>query len=389
MSDAKILALNGGSSSLKFGLFEKSPSDVASICSGEISGIGLPQGQLVLHGAKGEVLREAHGTFGDLEHALGEVTRSLEASSCPPPSAIAHRVVHGGPRLLEHQEITPEVLRELEAAAVFAPLHVPQALRMIRESQKHFPAARQFACFDTAFHRTMPDAASRFALPKRFWQAGVKRYGFHGLSCESILHALGSDMPSRLIVAHLGSGASITAIAHGCSVDTTMGLTPTGGIVMSTRSGDLDPGVLLYLMRTTGAGPAELERVLDRESGLLGISGRSGDMRALHQAADDADARLAIEIFCRCAAKAIGGFVVVLGGLDLLVFTGGIGEHDAEVRGRICDMLGFMGVAIDANRNAKNSRTISTETSSVRVSVIESQEDAQMARLSFRLIDSA
>ncbi|HET9401454.1 MAG TPA: acetate/propionate family kinase [Candidatus Acidoferrales bacterium] len=386
MSDAKVLALNGGSSSLKFGLFEEGRDDVEAICSGEISGIGTPQGQLIVHGTKGEPLRESRGQFADLEGALAAATQSLEGGSLPAPTAVAHRVVHGGPRLLEHHEITPNVLRDLETAAVFAPLHVPQTLCMIRESQKHFPSARQFACFDTAFHRTMPVAASRFALPKKFWDEGIKRYGFHGLSCESILHGLGGDVPPRLIVAHLGSGASITAIENGCSMDTTMGLTPTGGIVMSTRSGDLDPGVLLHLMRTAGSRVEELERLLDHESGLLGISGRSGDMRVLHQAAGDADARLAIEIFCRSSAKAIGGFAAMLGGVDLLVFTGGIGEHDPEVRGRICEMLGFMDVAIDTKRNATNSRTISTDARSVRVSVIESQEEAQMARHAFRLI---
>lgn len=386
MSHARVLALNGGSSSLKFGLFQMGVADVAAVCSGEVAGIGAADGRSIVRGARGETLRETRGKFSDLEGALAEVTRSLESGSLPPPAAVAYRIVHGGHRLLQHQEITPDVLRDLEAAAVFAPLHLPQALRMIRESQRHFPAARQFACFDTAFHSTMPDVASRFALPKNLWEAGVRKYGFHGLSCESILHDLGDNVPQRVVIAHLGSGASITAIANGCSVDTTMGLTPTGGIVMSTRSGDLDPGVLLYLMRTTRAGAEELERVLDRESGLLGISGCSGDMRELHGAADHADVKLAIEIFCRVAAKAISGFAAVLGGLDLLVFTGGIGEHDAQVRAQICEMLSFIGVAIDENKNLKNSRTINSEESPTQVFVIESQEEAQMARHAFRLI---
>src|SRR5207302_7995203 len=180
--------------------------------------------------------------------------------------------VHGGPTLREHQQITPEVLRRLEGAALFAPLHVPTALSMIREVQRHFPGVPQFACFDTAFHRTMPESASRFAVPKKFWEAGVRRYGFHGLSCESVLHTLGTDVPPRMIVAHLGSGASITAIASSSSLDTTMGLTPTGGLVMATRSGDLDPGVLLHILKTSGTDLEDSEKLLDKESGLLGIS---------------------------------------------------------------------------------------------------------------------
>jgi acetate kinase len=214
----------------------------------------------------------------------------------------------------------------------------------------------------------------------------VRRYGFHGLSCESILQALGADVPPRMIVAHLGSGASITAIAGGASVDTTMGLTPTGGIVMGTRSGDLDPGVFLYMLRTAGRDLDELEKLLDTESGLLGISGLSGDMRKLHEAPDNPRAQLAIEIFCRTAKKAIGAFVAVLGGLDLLVFTGGIGEHDAAVRGRICSGLDTFGITLDQEKNQGGLPTISSPSSRVRVLVLESQEDAQIARITNRLV---
>ena len=257
---------------------------------------------------------------------------------------------------------------------------------MIRQAQQHFPGVPQFACFDTAFHRTLPESASRFALPRKFWDAGVRRYGFHGLSCESVLHRLGADVPPRMIIAHLGNGASITAIANGISIDTTMGLTPTGGIVMSTRSGDLDPGVLLYILRTAGSDAEHLEKLLDKESGLLGISGISGDMRQLHQMRDDPGARCAVEVFCRTAKKAIGAFIAILGGLDLLVFTAGIGEHDPIVREQICGGLDSFGIVLDSQNNQSNSPTISSDASRVKVRVLPSEEEIQIARNTYRLL---
>jgi acetate kinase len=263
---------------------------------------------------------------------------------------------------------------------------VPIALNMIRQAQRHFPGVPQFACFDTAFHRTMPEAASLFALPRRFWDAGVRRCGFHGLSCESVVHRLGADVPPRMIIAHLGNGASITAIANGASIDTTMGLTPTGGIVMSTRTGDLDPGVLLYILRTSGSNVEELEKLLDKESGLLAISGISGDMRQLHQMRDDPAARCAVEIFCRKAKKAIGAFIAILGGLDLLVFTAGIGEHDPIVREKICAGLESLGIVLDSRNNETNSGTISSDASRALVRVLPSEEEIQIARSTYRLL---
>jgi acetate kinase len=387
MSGKTILALNGGSSSLKFGLFDAQRDDVLPICSGSVEGIGSDSGRFSIRGAQGETLKDESEPNGDQQDALRSVAQALDHLPFPSPAAVGHRIVHGGPHLRQHQRITPEVLRELETAAPFAPLHVPAAVNMVRQAQRHFPGIPQFACFDTAFHRTLPESAARLALPEKFWQAGVRRYGFHGLSCESILHALASKVPDRLIVAHLGSGASITAIANGSSVDTTMGLTPTGGIVMSTRSGDLDPGVLLYMLRTAHSTPEELEKLLDKESGLLGISGISGDMRRLHEASDHRVAHLAIEIFCRTVKKAVGAFMAVLGGLDLLVLTGGIGEHDADVRSRICSGLGALGIIIDPERNQRALQTISASESRVRVCVMVSDEDKQIARHTYRLLN--
>jgi acetate kinase len=381
-----ILALNSGSSSLKFGLFGAQENEVRSLCTGAVEGIGSDSGRFWIHSAEGKALKDEHQPVAGQQEAIRAVAQALDNLPYPRPVAIGHRIVHGGPKLLEHQLITPDVLKELEAAAAFAPLHVPIALALIRQAQHHFPDVPEFACFDTAFHRTLPESASHFALPQKFWDAGVRRYGFHGLSCESILQTLGEDVPPRMIIAHLGSGASITAIANGASVDTTMGLTPTGGIVMATRTGDLDPGVLLHILKTSGSTPEQLEKLLDKESGLLGISGLAGGMRQLHQAPDNTAAQLAVEIFCRSAKKAIGSFIAILGGLDLLVFTAGIGEHDAAVREQICSGLTPLGIILDLQKNQSGAQTVSADSSRALVCVLESQEDLQIARHTFRLL---
>jgi acetate kinase len=339
-----------------------------------------------LQSADGDVLYDEPQAIQDQPHALQLVAAQLRSHRLPAPAAVGHRIVHGGPALREHQKITPRVLEQLQAASHFAPLHVPAALALIREAQHFFPNIPQFACFDTAFHRTLPEAAARFPLPEKFWHSGVRRYGFHGLSCESILHTLGAPLPARLIVAHLGNGASITAIANGSSVDTTMGLTPTGGIIMGTRSGDLDPGVLLYILRANGNNVAELEDLLDRQSGLLGISGISRDVRQLHQAGGNPRARLAMEMFARSAKKAIAGFVAVLGGLELLVFTGGIGEHDAAVRAEICQGLQCFGLHLESQGNQRHLQNISGAQSQVQVRIVPSEEEIQIARHSYRLL---
>jgi acetate kinase len=385
MPGKAVLALNSGSSSLKCGVFLAEGIEVQLLYRGAVEGIGTGKGKLWMRSADGREL------IGD-DHALSEQAEAIAAMAdelrdlpLPEIVGIGHRVVHGGPELREHQRITPEVLKQLEAATDFAPLHVPVALGVIRASVKCFPGLAQFACFDTTFHRTLPEVAARFPLPERFWTAGVRRYGFHGISCESVIHRLGVEAGERTIVAHLGNGASITAIAHGKSVDTTMGLTPTGGIVMGSRCGDLDPGVLLHMLRTNESSVEGLEKLLDKESGLLGISGTSSDMRRLHERTEP-QADLAIEMFCRSAKKAIASFVAVLEGVDLLVFTGGIGENDAVVRQKICQGLAPFGVALDAWSNAKNLATISSAASRVQVRIVPADEERQIARHVCRLL---
>ena len=313
------------------------------------------------------------------------IADQLKQHNLPAPAGIGHRVVHGGPKLTEHQEITLQVLAELEASQLFAPLHVPVALELIRESQGLFPDATQFACFDTAFHRTLPESAARFPLPEDFWQSGIRRYGFHGLSCESILHVLGENVPPRLIIAHLGNGASITAVANGQSIDTSMGLTPSGGILMGTRPGDLDPGLLVHILQSHKDDAThriyELAKLLDKHSGLLGISGLSSDMRQLREAAAaNPRAKLAIEMFTRAAKKFLAGYVALLNGLDLLVFTGGIVEHDAAARAEICEGLQCFGMILDPEANRQNSKNIAAQKSTVAVNVLTSDEESQIAR---------
>jgi len=382
MSDDSILVINTGSSSLKIGLYSAQDGDEGLLLDGLASGIGQSTATLELKDARGRVLRSEALGLGSEGDALDQAAQWLSELSENTPCAVGHRVVHGGPRLLTHQLITPAVLTELKSCLHFAPLHIPLALQLIERAQQSYPKLPQFACFDTAFHTTIPEGAARFALPRELFAEGIHRYGFHGLSYESIVHQLGQGLPPQTVIAHLGSGASLAAVKHGRSVDTTMGLTPTGGIPMATRSGDLDPGVLLYLLRQKGMNADSLEDLLNHNSGLKALSGGMGDMRDLEAAADtgDAEAQLAIEVFCASIRKVIAAYAAVLGGLDLLVFAGGIGEHSPRIRRSVCQGLQFLGISIDDAANQLPPGRISPEQSKVAVSVIPSQEDRQIAR---------
>ncbi len=342
-----VLAINSGSSSLKFGLFRVASDHCETLCAATLTS----------------------NDPVDLADAMGHMASALVQPGLPAPDVIGHRVVHGGPTLRQHGLIDTALLQQLDAAVAFAPLHAPAALALIRWAEVHFCGVPQVACFDTCFHTTMPDVARVLPLAKALRAQGIQRYGFHGLSLESIVWQLGErqsgkPLPSRLVVAHLGNGASITAIQNGRSIDTSMGLTPSGGVIMGTRSGDLDPGVLIHLMRERQFDATTLEALVDRRSGLLGISGLSSDMRRLHEAAaSNADAALAIEMFCYAVRKQIAAMGAALGGIDMLVFTGGIGENDAVVRRKICAGLSWLGI------------------SPGDVKVLGSQEEVQIARL--------
>jgi acetate kinase len=369
MGARHILALNSGSSSLKYGLYRVDGADVRVLLDGQSS---------------------VDGKAGDIGAALVDIKRRLDEKSLPMPDAIGHRVVHGGPKLLTHRVVDEALLRELQAAAAFAPLHVPASLDIIRGAQREFGELPHIVCFDTAFHADMPDIARTLPIDRALQQQGIHRYGFHGLSCESIVRQLGSERPRRLIIAHLGSGASVTAVLDGQSIDTSMGLTPSGGVVMGTRSGDLDPGVLIYLMRQHGMSADELESLIDHRSGLLGVSGIGGDLRRLHEAAATRpDAELALRMFYRSVAKQIASMMVVLGGVDLIVFTGGIGEHDALARAGIVRDLESLGLRLHIERNHAGEGRIHSDDSIGALQVIRSEEDEQIARHSDALLSNA
>ncbi|TCK39480.1 acetate kinase [Paraburkholderia sp. BL8N3] len=340
-----ILVLNSGSSSLKFGVFVPERGDEAAWLTGSAKGIGRADGSLAMRSVDGRIDFAQDRLMESQHDALQRVADVLGASLGDAPVAVGHRVVHGGPRVEAHRKITPELMQTLRDATQFAPLHLPQSLALMEQAQQIFSGVPHFACFDTVFHQTMPARASHLALPKQYAAQGVVRYGFHGLSFESIVATIGKDLPPRTVIAHLGSGASLCALKDGESVDTTMGLTPTGGIPMATRSGDLDPGVLLYLMRAESLDADALETLLNRESGMKGLSDSNDDMQMLLARRDqgDADARLAIDVFCTAIRKVIGGYAALLGGLDLLVFSGGIGEHSEAIREQIVEGIGFLG----------------------------------------------
>jgi len=353
-----VLALNQGSSSLKFGVFRAAAGQLERVLSGP--------------GA-----------------SLADIAGRLEAGQLPAPSIVGHRIVHGGPLLRGPRVLDDFVLQQIWAGAALAPLHTREAVALIDAARRLYPDARQVACFDTAFHADLPDVARVLPLPRALRQEGLRRYGFHGLSCESILHQLGPAVPERVVIAHLGHGCSVTAVRKGRSIDTSMGLTPSGGVVMGTRCGDLDPGVLIYLMRERRLDAAAIEALVDRQSGLLGISGLDSDLRRLHAAApQDADARLAIAMFCASVSREIAGMITTLEGLDTLVFTGGIGENDARVRAAICRGLGWFGITLDDARNRSMTDPIHAAASRCAVRVLPSQEDEQIARHAWALTDS-
>ncbi len=397
-----ILVINSGSSSIKFSVFDAShdsgtagrPTWPLTLSTGEISGIGSARLEFALRDADGRPLSAPAAS----DRATDPVNL-LEDAVCRPGmpaiDAVGYRVVHPGARLDRHQRITDKVLQDLEQAVVFAPLHDPQAITLIRDMMKRFPRARHYACFDTVFHQTMPAQASTYAIPVKYREQGVRRYGFHGLSCEGVVGDLRSasdktqaSFPQRMVIAHLGSGCSVTALVDGQSVDTTMGLTPTGGVVMGTRPGDLDPGLVLYLLRQAEgdrkAALSTVETILNHQAGMVALSGQPNDMRAVRKAAEagSAEAGLALQVFTRSVRKAIGAFAWLLGGLDAVVFTGGIGEHDVKSRAEILSGLETCGVVLDRAANEAGGdelRRVSSADSQVVVWVVTAQEDRMIA----------
>ena len=390
-SPRRILTVNTGSSSLKAGLFDigDEPRRAASI---RVERIGRADGRLLVADAEDRPLLDRRQPLPDHLAALTAALAWLrESHLATGPTAVGHRVVHGGPDYAAPQVVDDALLGAVRRLVPFDPEHLPQALAAIEATARAFPGVPQVACFDTAFHRGLPRLAQLFALPSELADAGLIRYGFHGLSYESIIEQLRASAPAdlagRVVIAHLGNGASMAAVHAGQGVETTMGFTPTGGLVMGTRSGDLDPGVLLYMLRERGLDAAGIADLLNRRSGMLGISGTSGDMRdLLAREADDPRAAEAVALFCYQARKHLGALIAVLGGLDSLVFTGGIGERAAPVRERVCAGFAFVGIRLDPARNRAHAPVISATGGPVTVRVMRTDEESVIVRHTLRLL---
>lgn len=372
-----ILCLNSGSSSLKFSVWD----DDDCLGEGEVEEIGRPGAFAWVRPPGGEARRLAGRWAGHREAAAG-VFALLADHALPEPAGVGHRLVHGGQRHVAPERVTPALVAELRALIPLAPLHLPSGVAGVEAVAAGFPALPQAVCFDTTFHRGLPEVTRRLALPRELGDAaGIQRFGFHGLSYEYVLERLGPAGRGRVIIAHLGNGASMAAVRDGRAVDTTMGLTPAGGFMMGTRTGDLDPGVLLYLMRERGWDADRLDRLVNKESGLLGVSGTSGDMKTLLERRErDEAAALAVSMFCYQARKQVGAFAAALGGLDALVFTGGIGERAASVRAEICEGLDHLGIRLDPARNAAHADPASAADSGCAVRIVLTREDLMIAR---------
>jgi acetate kinase len=377
--------MNAGSSSLKAALYDMARTEQPMFAV-QVERIGQSGSHMRIVDGDANTLLDRTVDLDDHETAARAFLAWSELHQPKAaPNAVGHRIVHGGRAHRAPKVLTRDVLTDLRTLVPIDPDHLPQALALIQVTNERYPAIPQVACFDTAFHRSMPRLAQMYPLPQALAEAGVIRYGFHGLSCEFILQALRAidarAAQGRIIIAHLGNGASLTAVREGVSVDTTMGFTPTGGIMMGTRSGDLDPGVLVHLLEAQGTSPVALNRLVNHEAGLLGVSGLSGDMRDLlvkegsHPRAADA-----VALFCYLARRSVGALAAVLGGLDTLIFTAGIGEHAAPVRQRICHGLEFLGVDVDPERNDRHEPVVSRDGSRVVVRVMKTDEDLMIAR---------
>ena len=389
--ESRILTFNCGSSSIKLSLYSMGRAETP-LLSGLIENIGQKAGFFSVKAAGGAALFERHADVPDHDSALRLFFEWFDNSpERRGVKAVGHRVVHGGERYVRPGVVDDGLLQALNALVALAPDHLPQEINAIREFRRLHPGLPQAACFDTAFHRSMPAVAQLYALPEEVRRQGVLRYGFHGLSYEYILselkQAAGAEIANnKVIIAHLGNGASMGAFRNGKSVDTTMGFTPAGGLVMSTRSGDLDPGVIVYLFKEKGIDASALNRMVNKQSGLLGVSGTSSSMRELLDNEPlDSRAAAAVELFCYQAKKFVGALSAVLGGLDTLIFTGGIGENSPPIRERICRGLDFLGIALDKDRNRQNSPIISRDRSPVTIRVMKTNEELMIARHTYAL----
>lgn len=384
-----LVTLNAGSSSLKFAVFSNDGRERR--LTGHVDGVGEDRARLTLRSRDGAPLERVLQRGGSHEGALEAALELLADAAGDAVAAVGHRIVHGGAEFSHACAITPEVETALVRLIPLAPLHQPHNLAAVETARQAFPGALQVGCFDTAFHRRHGFSADAFALPRRYFDKGVRRYGFHGLSYAYLSAALADAEgapPKRAIIAHLGSGASMCAVRDGVSIDTTMGFSALDGLPMATRCGQIDPGVLLYMMAQEGLDADALTELLYRDSGLKGLSGSNGDMRAI-EAADSLEARTAFDYFIARCRREIGGLSAILEGLDSLVFAAGIGEHSARVRAEICAGLGWLGVKIDPalNLSAHGAPSrISASGSAVSVWMIPTDEEAVIAKETARFL---
>jgi acetate kinase len=388
----RILTINSGSSSIKFSLYHMG-LDETFMLSGRIERIGVTPSLFYAKKADGVTLIEQQLDLPDHDAALKVLFDWLQKYALSQNlDVVGHRVVHGGNQFKQPHLVTPNLIRVLKDLFPVDPDHLPHELKAIEAVSRYYPKLRQVVCFDTAFHRHMPKVAQVCAVPRYLWDEGITRYGFHGLSYEFIMEELtaeaGTEVANgRMIIAHLGNGASMAAIHHSKGVDTTMGFSPTGGLVMSTRSGDLDPGVILYLLQGKSLTPSQVNDMVNRKAGLLGVSGISSDMKdLLDKEEGNPQAAEAIDLFCYQAKKYIGAFTAVLNGLDTLIFTGGIGENAPTIRWRICNDMGFLGIHIDPDCNDANASVISGKNSSSTVRVMKTNEELMIARHAYQLV---
>ncbi|HYL30300.1 MAG TPA: acetate/propionate family kinase [Gemmatimonadales bacterium] len=387
----RVLAINSGSSSLKAAVYEIGDAESQRLGI-RVNRIGRGGCRLRVVDGQGTCLVDREADLADHGAALDAVLGWLDREPAAlRPDVVAHRIVHGGARYREPTLLSSEVVVALETLVPVDPDHLPQAIAGIRAIERAYPGLRQVGCFDTGFHRDLPLAARTYALPRQLTAAGMVRYGFHGLSYEYVMDQLRRLDPAsaagRVIVAHLGNGASMAAVRGGRSIDTTMGFSPTAGLVMGTRSGDLDPGLLLYMVREQRLTPADAGELINRQAGLLGVSATTEDMGELLACeGEDPRAAEAVELFCYQAKRYLGAYAAVLGGLDVLVFTAGIGEHAAPVRERICAGLDFLGLELDPGRNSRHEPVISADRSRVCVRVIATNEELMAARHACRLV---
>ncbi len=389
-----ILTINGGSSSIKFAIYPyaNSERDSTPLLVGGIDRIGTSGALLACADSQGHRFKQLLIRSRDHRGAAKELASFLRAHITPQSLvAVGHRVVHGGTQLRDHTVITKRVVAKLKGSIPLDLAHLPEEIMLIETMAREFPATVGVACLDTAFHRNMPVVAQQLPIPRRFMRQGIRRFGFHGLSysylMESLIHLAPDKAHGRIILAHLGSGASMAAVKAGQAMDTTMSFTPTAGLVMATRPGDMDPGLLVHLMRQIPLTPTAADRFINQNCGLRGVSGHSGDMRELHRLAGKNPAcRDAINFFCYSSQKTIGSLAAGMGGLDVLVFSGGIGENDALVREEICRGLEFLGITLNVRANARAAPIISRHSSRVLVRIIATDEQQMIARIVRQLV---